>query len=392
MKVLVVGNAHLFRARNGAYYSTSVYSYEFLKRYLEVFDSVRFAGKTRLLETIDPQKCMRVDGPGVEIYEIPWYQGMKQMAKKFFPLRKAFRGAMKDCDCVIFRIAQLESFAVYLSGGGRLPFAVEVVNDPETFAPGMIQRFSVFMVKRMTSKACGAAYVTKHFLQLKYPSKMALTGDGHYFESCFSSIDLDSASIATNPKSFEQSNKARLVHVSNAINDDAKGHTTLLKAVKRCQEMGFDATLTCIGDGSRLEEYKELANRLGISDRVAFLGRITNKEDIFRVLRDSDIFVLPTKMEGLPRTVIEAMAAGLPCLSTPIAGIPELIEEKYLFDPSDHEGFASEICRLFQTPSELEQMSKQNICIAKTYSREQLQPRRREFYGRLRDAVVAGRE
>ena len=62
-------------------------------------------------------------------------------------------------------------------------------------------------------------------------------------------------------------------------------------------------------------------------------------------LKKNDVFIFPSKSEGLPRAVIEAMAVGLPCLSTPVGGIPELIDEEYLFDPLDEMGFTNAIKR-----------------------------------------------
>ena len=78
------------------------------------------------------------------------------------------------------------------------------------------------------------------------------------------------------------------------------------------------------------------------------------------------------------------MAVGLPCLSTMIAGIPELLENKYLFSPNDSEGFAIEIMRLFDNPLELESMSEKNNKIAQKYVKEKLYTRRTNFYFKLR--------
>ena len=56
--------------------------------------------------------------------------------------------------------------------------------------------------------------------------------------------------------------------------------------------------------------------------------------------------MFPTQAEGLPRGILEAMAVGMPVLSTPVGGIPEIIEKDYLFSPFDAEAFANKICYL----------------------------------------------
>ena len=63
-----------------------------------------------------------------------------------------------------------------------------------------------------------------------------------------------------------------------------------------------------------------------INDRVNFVGRISGHEEMFKFLKDCDLMVFPSKSEGLPRTLIEAMAVGLPCRSSNVEGIPELLD------------------------------------------------------------------
>lgn len=272
-------------------------------------------------------------------------------------------------------------------GEGKLPYVVEVVNDPESFPGGLVRDFSVRMVRKMTARAQGASYVTERFLQEKYPSRRRL-GDESGFESFYSSIDLDERTVRSEPRGFDRSGPLRVVHVANAINDDTKGLSTLLKAAAKTVEGGLDVRLTCVGDGAALDDYKRMAEELGIKDRVQFVGRLTGQKAIFEVLDRNDMLVLPTRMEGLPRTVIESMARGLPCLSTPVAGIPELLETKYLFQPDDYEGFAEEILRLASCPEELRGMGARNIEKAREYTSDKLGRRRTAFYEQLRDCAV----
>jgi len=133
-----------------------------------------------------------------------------------------------------------------------------------------------------------------------------------------------------------------------------------------------------------VSEFKKYSEEIGIGEKIYFIGRLHSKNDVLDQLSKSDLLVLPTYMEGLPRTVIESMAVGLPCISTPVAGIPELLEDKYLFNPEDSMGFAQQIMHLIENSNELEEMSKNNIEIAKRYTKEKLMERRNTFYSRLR--------
>ena len=114
-----------------------------------------------------------------------------------------------------------------------------------------------------------------------------------------------------------------------------------------------------------------------------FTGLLPSPNNVRDELVKSDIFVFPTRAEGLPRAVIEAMAVGLPCLSTPVNGIPELLDNDFMFEPDDVDGFANKIIELIQNPSMLEQISKKNIEKSKEYSWDKLSYRRTKFYEKL---------
>lgn len=99
-----------------------------------------------------------------------------------------------------------------------------------------------------------------------------------------------------------------------------KGHPGLLRAVAQVP----DCTLLLAGQGPDEEALKQLATDLAISDRVRFLGAI---EDVPGVLAASDVFVLNSRFEGLPLSVLEAQAAGLPVIATAVGGVPEVVAD-----------------------------------------------------------------
>lgn len=387
MRVLVVDNVHLYKDKEGQFYSPSIYNYNFLKRYLNAFEEVRFVGKVQHVDDIDKNKFNLVSGDGVEIMEIPWYQGMKQLLKKLPQVIKAYRQFGIGCDCYIFRVAQIESFFAYIFSRKRgVPYAVEVVNDPETFVdmPGFMRLFCVKMLKHMTKRAAGASYVTQSFLQKKYPNSTDSNRDKK-FETYYSSVNLEESDIYATPVTYDLQQPLKIVHVSNAINNDIKGHYTLINAIAEVVRRGCNVNAICVGDGTKVEEYRKYVKSIGMSDYITFIGRVHKKEELLDTLRQCNLMVLPTKMEGLPRTIIEAMSVGLPCLSTPTAGIPELLDKKYIFDPMDHIGFADAIVELSSKPDELLQMSLTNLEMARQFTRPVLEKRRTWFYNELKN-------
>lgn len=387
MKVLIVENAHFIRTKDGKYYTPSIYSYDFFKRYLNVFEEVKCMGKTKYVDEIDKKKYLKVSGPGIEVLELPWYQGLYDMLRVLPKLIHIYRKAGNDCDCRIYKIAQVESFLEYIFSRKKLPFCVEVVNDPKTFIdlPWCMRKFSIYMTKRMTREANGASYVTERYLQSIYPRKTSCD-PANYFETFYSSIDLDDADIFEKPIHYV-GGKFNIVHVANAINTDVKGHTTLIRAFALINKSAPYTRLIIIGDGTKLKEYKQLVEELRLSDKVTFTGRINDKKLLLSRLRECHLMILPTKMEGLPRTIIEAMAMGLPCLSSPTAGVPELLDDKYLFSPDDFTAFAEKTLELLSLPNELYEMSARNIEASKKYRKTILEEKRTDFYRKLRKLV-----
>lgn len=389
MKVLVLDNMHLVRGNDGKYYAPSIYNHEFFNRYLNSFETVKIVGKVKESNSEDIKEYNLVSGQGMEIIALPWYQGIKGFILCLPKLIKIFSHICDDVDCCIFRIAQIESFMGYILGKHR-PFAVEVVNDPETFTDinPLMRKCFVHMTKKMCRKANGVSYVTKDFLQKKYPSMARKKGESDFnFESYYSSIYLRKEDIFEKVIRYDKEKVFTIIHVANSINNNLKGHETLINAISEVIKNKYNIKAIFIGDGTKKKDYEDLVRLLGLKKYIKFIGRISKKTEVLQYLRNSNLMVLPTQMEGLPRTIIEAMAVGLPCISTPIAGIPELIDEKYLFNPQDYNSFAKEIIRLIENPNELEYMSAQNLQKVKEYSNEVLEPRRTEFYNKLRKIV-----
>jgi glycosyltransferase involved in cell wall biosynthesis len=128
--------------------------------------------------------------------------------------------------------------------------------------------------------------------------------------------------------------------------DAQKGHPILFEAIAQLPGARF----LLAGEGPEREPLEALAQRLGIGDRVRFLGR---REDIPQLLAACDVFALPSLYEGSSLAVLEAMAAGIPIVSSAIGGTDELIEDGHsglLVPPGDAGALAAALRRLLAEP------------------------------------------
>ena len=104
-----------------------------------------------------------------------------------------------------------------------------------------------------------------------------------------------------------------------------KGLTFLLRALAELRGRGHDLRLKLAGGGPSHDRLVEMASHLQISDKVEFLGFV-DETRIIEELRQADLFVLPSFVEGVPVSAMEAMAIGVPVIATNIAGTSELVE------------------------------------------------------------------
>ena len=124
------------------------------------------------------------------------------------------------------------------------------------------------------------------------------------------------------------------------------------------QLSGRPFSIDFVGDGPRLGTLQAQARKLGISDRCRFLGR---RDDIAELLAQAQIFVLMSNYEGMPRSILEAMRAGLPVVASRTAGIPEVVVDGatgLLVEPHDVQGLVEALSRLLDAPGLRSQLGK----------------------------------
>ncbi len=132
-----------------------------------------------------------------------------------------------------------------------------------------------------------------------------------------------------------------------------KGQAVLLEALGALVERGRQVSVTLVGEGPGRADLERLAERLGIAARTSFLGAV-GQDDIRAIYAGASVFCLPSFAEGVPCVLMEAMATGLPVVSTRITGIPELVEDGHtglLVAPGRADELAGALERLLADPA-----------------------------------------
>lgn len=151
-------------------------------------------------------------------------------------------------------------------------------------------------------------------------------------------------------KEKESEEALRLLCTGRA--DRQKGFQMAIKAISKLSE--FNLHLDIVGTGDYLGELEKLVSRLNLTDRVTFRGRVED-EELYRLYSKADIYLIPTlRFEGLPLALLEAMAHGIPTISSDIGGNSDVIthgKDGLFVRPGDLNGLVEAIGKLASEPN-----------------------------------------
>jgi colanic acid/amylovoran biosynthesis glycosyltransferase len=145
-------------------------------------------------------------------------------------------------------------------------------------------------------------------------------------------------------------NPLKLIMVGRLV--PTKGPLFLLQALERVRNQGIAVSLSLVGDGPERADLEAFIEKHGLAEIVTLTGALNHDQALEQVAA-ADLFILASFAEGIPVSLMEAMALGVPCISTYIAGIPELIEsdrDGVLVPAGSVDDLAEAILRLARDP------------------------------------------
>jgi glycosyltransferase involved in cell wall biosynthesis len=198
---------------------------------------------------------------------------------------------------------------------------------------------------RLEEKVAGAAFLVA-IGQFCRSQLMRLSSPDHWPKIHIVPLGVDPSAFPPRRPPAPAGGEANILCVGRLVPE--KGQLVLVTAMAKLQARGVRARLHFAGDGPSRGPLEALARSLGVTRAVTFHGSI-NQDRLKGLLAIADVFVLPSFAEGIPVALMEAMSMEIPCVSTFVAGIPELIEsgtDGLLVPPSDADLLADAIERL----------------------------------------------
>jgi glycosyltransferase involved in cell wall biosynthesis len=356
----------------------------FGSRYTKVFEKVYIMCR---VHDVEDEKALPVGGPGVEVIALPPVHGWRGLIRHGPEILGRFLNIPRDA-VVLLRVPGIYPILAWLVLViRRQRYGVEAMADADAqFTPGAYQkRFRKFyrvvwtrMMKLQCRHAAASSYVTRSALQAQFPP-----GRGRPSFS-YTTLDLPESSLVPGPRPLDSFRKKEIILINVAMmQKHLKGQDLIIKAVARLVHSGIRVKLWLVGDGDTRREFETLAAGLGVSQNVKFLGKVQAGAEVFALLDQADIFVLPSRQEGLPRVVIEAMARALPCFASALPGNYELLDPRFLVGLNDDQDWVQKLHQAINEPNFLAAASQANLSAAQRFTVGQIQPVRNEFYATL---------
>lgn len=383
MNVYVSLEHRFFMYENGLY-TDGAFDEKFWMRYLNVFEMVTIVARAKKIESLDT-KLLKVNNERIKFHAIPYYIGLKDTLLNKSKVKASLKEISHDSkSAFILRVGSpIADTLSPMLRANNIDYAVEVVGDPwDVFAPGAIESklrpimrlYFSWKLKRQCAKANYSSYVTEFALQTRYPSPIA-------------KVSINASSIELKKDFFFQRDIDSINHKKwifvGTLEQYQKAPDVLINAFNEITDPSI--SLTIIGDGRMRAKLESMST----NKNVTFLGKLKSSSEVRSYLMDHSFFVLPSRGEGLPRAMIEAMACSCIAVGSDIGGIKELIEDKFIVKAGSVEQLKSKVEQIsLMDNDDLYIESKRNFHIAQKYLIEDLVQRRNHFYKTIKQGVL----
>jgi glycosyltransferase involved in cell wall biosynthesis len=326
-----------------------------------------------------PPSGSRVKATNVRLAPLPFFPGPRQFYPRLPMMLARLRSWVQQCDVIHLRVPTPAAiFAFRMARARRKPVFLLVVGDYLALLP--------HLPYRGVKKGLFSAYVAFEERALRYMTGRSLTfvngaalrekherDGGRVFETKTTTLSLEDISGRTDTCAGP---RIRLLTVSRI--DPRKGLRVLPEAVARLVAAGRDVSLDLIGPTIGLigdqeaDAIRDEARRFGVADRLTLHGPVA-LDQLMSLYREYDIFVLPTRPgEGIPRVLLEAMAGGLPIVTTNVSGISSLIThgENGLLNGGATADVVADVQKLVSTPSLRQHLIREGYATARAHTLE----------------------
>ena len=368
MKLLFTHEVHVVECGGRYYNPGGMIAYTALCNYLHTIKDGVVVLRCTAVDRVE-EEWPRVDGLGVTVQAIPEFGRFGALLRSIPRIIGSLLTAIGGTDRYVVRLpgptGSLVAMALMATGHrygvemvGHYGDELKKIITDRGLCPGWLTSIANRSVEGLTRflvrRGAAVAYRSR-YLQELYPN---VRGDREWI---FSGAQLK-GEVITRPRDRDAFTHRPFKIVSIGRLAIGKGYPVLVEAFDRARGMtNAPMTLEMIGDGDEMDAVRRQVEDLGLSDVVSLPGMVHWGPELVDRLNEAPLFELPTLIEGMPRSVIEAMSRGMPVIASDAGGIPELVGADCLVPPGDADALARRIVGLVEAPDELATMSHRSF-------------------------------
>ena len=369
---------------NGNYYTDGSYSEDIWNMYLKVFSSITLIMRKDIKIYSEEEAKKKFNIIPLNKIQLRFIPNQSNSVLTYLnPRLKKDKNliieeAIKESDAVILRIPGY-SKGIDLAKQYKKPYLVEAVGCPwdtlwnHSIKGKILAPLAYFRMRQTIRSASNVIYVTSKFLQHRYPNSYNNIGC-----SDVRLKSIDHTKLLARIKQIQESQNSKLViGTAGGVGVKYKGQQYIIKALYELQKNGccdFEYQIAGNGDSSYLQS---LVDKYGLHDCVKFVGSIPH-DNIFTWFSQLDIYVQPSKTEGLPRALVEAMSCATPSMGSIVGGIPELLSDEVLFKAGNIQQIKSVLLKMRDRDFRIKQ-AELNFNTSQNYQVDILEKKRIEF-------------
>ena len=382
--VLFCHDTYYCRDKKGDIYAYGAFPYSlWAQRFLPHFDQIKIVGRDKGLCT--PQATEGLDQSSGKDVEHLLFENINTPLKRLTQGRRLYRQIYQEVekvDGVIIRgPVEFGMMAAKAARALGKPYAVEMSGcafDHTWYHGSWIGKLyaplKYLRARQMVAAADQVIYVTRAFLQRRYPSAAVQT--------YASNVEIKpSAPQVLEARLHKIKNEKAMLKIGLIGNygNALKGLDVAFKALSRLKRDGYAFRFHILGEGDAARWQAEIS-RAGLEDDVVFDGTLPGGAPVLAWLDALDIYIQPSRHEGLSRALIEAMSRALPCLASAAGGSAELLPPRYIHKIGDDAALYQRLKRLWQDRGEQEVQARRNFQEAQNYTDAVLALRRAAFW------------
>lgn len=389
MNLVFAVDGIFFKNSNGEIYSSNGnFTLRLWERYMKVFSSILILARVKYIPDYVGDVLFLANSDKVKFIELPYYRGPKAFLIVRGQISRIMTSVVDEGNKENVYLCRLPGtiggMLINILRRKRIPYGCEIVGDPwDVYSPTGIQHplrpflryYFYFKLKAEVKNSDCTLYVTQNYLQNRYPSLK------DKFQISVSDVLLPFSRIANESKIHSYKDTYNLISIGS-LSQMYKSPDIVIKTIYDLKIKGIKCILKWLGDGKYRRDMELLSQKLNIQDQVLFLGNVT-ADEVIQELRKSDIFVLVSRTEGLPRALIEAMAQGMPCIGSKVGGIPELLDSTMLVRKNSVRELSDRISQLILNPIVFNEQANNNLQKAMNFQDIFLEKKRISFYEEL---------